>query len=155
MSTETASRADRSMADRSMKVANTFVLIADDSPAQIASVPPRAGGKDTIASIQHALLSADPHRYTLDDLIYEVHIRHRNIDVSDAAQAREIRAELLDRAHPCMRASPLPKKYGWGVHYDGQGRIAIYPVQSSEYRAFAGGGSGRPQVSKAMRNARA
>jgi Family of unknown function (DUF6157) len=150
MSTATASRADRSM-----KLADTFVLIADDSPAQKAEVPPRTGGKDTIASIQHALLSADPYRYTLDDLIYEVHIRHRNVDVSDAALAQEFRVDLLDRAHACMRASPLPKKYGWGVHYDDQGRIAIYPVQSAQYRAFARGGTDRPQVFKAMRSARA
>jgi hypothetical protein len=35
-----------------------------------------------------------------------------------------------------MRASPLTKKYGWGVHYDGQGKIAICAVDSQAYRRF-------------------
>jgi hypothetical protein len=35
-----------------------------------------------------------------------------------------------------MRASPLTKQYGWGAHYDEKGRIAIYAVESKEYRRF-------------------
>jgi hypothetical protein len=33
-----------------------------------------------------------------------------------------------------MRASPLTKKYGWGAHYDVQGKIALYSVESKEYQ---------------------
>jgi hypothetical protein len=36
-----------------------------------------------------------------------------------------------------MRASPLTKQYGWGAHYDEAGRIALYAVQSEEYRRFS------------------
>jgi len=40
------------------------------------------------------------------------------------------------KPYACMRASPLTKKYGWGVHYDGQGKIAICAVDSQAYRRF-------------------
>ena len=150
-----ASLATAKRADRVTKVANTFVQIADDSPSRAGSVPPRTGGRDTIASIQYALLAERPYQYTLDDLIYEVHVRHRDVRISDQAQAAELRAELLSRGHPCMRASPLTKKYGWGVHYDAQGRIAIYPVESDEYRSFSAADDGQTKVFKAVRSARA
>ena len=35
-----------------------------------------------------------------------------------------------------MRASPLTKKYGCDAHYDENGKIAIYPVESAEYQRF-------------------
>ena len=54
-----------------------------------------------------------------------------------------------------MRASALPKKYGWGVHYDSDGEMAIYPVESDEYRRMAEGDGGRLQVLPAMRSRRA
>jgi hypothetical protein len=38
-----------------------------------------------------------------------------------------------------MRASPLPKKYGWGVHYDAEGKLAIYGVETADYQRFADG----------------
>ena len=36
-----------------------------------------------------------------------------------------------------MRASALPKKYGWGVHFDEQGRMALYGMETDAYREFA------------------
>jgi hypothetical protein len=33
-----------------------------------------------------------------------------------------------------MRASMLPKKYGWGVHSDAEGRLALVAVGSDSYR---------------------
>lgn len=43
---------------------------------------------------------------------------------------------MFYQPYACVRASPLTKKYGWGVHYDGQGKIAIHAVDSQEYRRF-------------------
>lgn len=52
-----------------------------------------------------------------------------------------------------MRASALPKRYGWGVHHDGAGRLALYGVESDAYRDLARGADGLAVV-KAMRNRR-
>ena len=37
-----------------------------------------------------------------------------------------------------MRASRLGKRFGWGVHADAEGRVAIYAVDSKRYQALAG-----------------
>ncbi len=37
---------------------------------------------------------------------------------------------------PCLRASPLGKRYGWRIHNDANGKIALYAVESQEYEAF-------------------
>ena len=36
-----------------------------------------------------------------------------------------------------MRCSPLGKRYGWGVHSDDEGRIAIYATGTKEYEKYA------------------
>lgn len=52
-----------------------------------------------------------------------------------------------------MRASPLPKTFGWGVHHDERGLIGIFAVDSNEYARLAKSKS--VTVLKAMRSKRA
>jgi len=33
----------------------------------------------------------------------------------------------------CLRASPLPKTFGWGLHHDADGRITLHAVDTPEY----------------------
>jgi hypothetical protein len=47
-----------------------------------------------------------------------------------------------------------PTKYGWALHFDAEGRIALVPVASDEYTAFVAG-EGVATVLTAMRNQRA
>jgi hypothetical protein len=83
------------------------------------------------------VLTESPYHLTHAELLFEVHVRHKSVPVAElGTRADEIRAELLAKPHPCLRASLLPKRYGWGVHYDGEGRIALYPLDSEEYRRF-------------------
>ncbi len=64
--------------------------------------------------------------------------------------------ELFAKSHPCMRASPLPKKYGRGVHSGSQGRLALYDRDSEEYRRFvAAGERGELKLTAALRSRRA
>ncbi|WP_409484319.1 DUF6157 family protein [Arsenicicoccus dermatophilus] len=51
-----------------------------------------------------------------------------------------------------LRTSPLAKTYGWGIHSDGQGRVALVPLGSARYAELLADGS----VTKvaAMRSAR-
>lgn len=44
--------------------------------------------------------------------------------------------EFFARPQACLRASPLPKTYGWGLHFDATGRVALYAVESPEYKRF-------------------
>jgi hypothetical protein len=107
---------------------NTFVAVALDCPVGEGTVP---GKPMSIAGLEHAVLTADPYRLTGEELILAVHARHKGVADSDIAA---FRAALFAKPHPCLRASMLPKRYGWGAHYDAKGRIALYGVETDEYR---------------------
>ncbi|GJD48584.1 hypothetical protein OPKNFCMD_1307 [Methylobacterium crusticola] len=130
-------------------IRNCFVTIAADCPAKVGTVPGERGGAPSVPAIQHALLTAEPYRYDHEGLIWEVHRRHKGV-AGEGLEAAAARRALLSRSHPCMRASALPKRYGWGVHYDDAGRIAIYGAETERYRELAAG----PAVVPAMRSRR-
>lgn len=137
-------------------ITDTFVLIATDCPTAVAQVPVGRGDRPTVAVVQHELLTASPYTLTLEDLIYQVHIRREEMAGAEATKrSAEIRAELFAKPHPCMRASPLPKRYGWGVHHDAEGRIALIAAESAAYKRFAAGRVAGVALVPAMRSKRA
>ena len=128
---------------------DTLIEIAEDCPVTEAQVPP-TGGRSTVAALQYALIADHPYRYTSDDVVFEVYaIRNA---IPDDAKAAE-REAFFARDQPCLRASALGKRYGWGIHHDPDGRIALVPVGSREYEALASDGSLRHV--RAMRSRRA
>ena len=136
-------------------ITNQFVRVAPDCKATAAVVPVPKGGKDTVPVIQHRLLTTEPYSFTLEDLIYETHVLRLGLTAAEAkARKKEIWRELFAKSHACMRASALPKQYGWGVHYDDRGRLALVPVESAEYRRFAAGEVEGVEVTQAMRTRR-
>lgn len=110
---------------------NAFITAAPDCPVAVGTVPRQAL---SIAGLEHALLIDRPYHYTARDLVLDVHRRHKNVGESELDA---FRAFLFARSHPCMRLSMLTKRWGWGVHYDEQGRMALYGAETPEYRRFA------------------
>lgn len=136
-------------------IANTFVLVAPDCPVKTAVVPVAKGAAPSVAVIQHECLTARAYKLTLEDLIFEVHIRRAGLSRAETkSRAAEIRAELFAKPQACMRTSPLPKRYGWGVQNDERGRLALYPMESKEYRRFAEGKVDGVKVVAALRSKR-
>lgn len=120
-----------------MNPVNQFIEIAPDSPTRTSIVPQDKADKRTVASIEYELLSAHPYCYTLDELQFAVNAMRNQISEDElTAQRRALWDAFFSKPHACMRASPLTKKYGWGVHYDAQGKIALYAVESKEYQRF-------------------
>jgi hypothetical protein len=39
----------------------------------------------------------------------------------------------LRKGHPHLRVSPLAKRYGWGIHNNAEGKIALIALESPEY----------------------
>jgi hypothetical protein len=116
---------------------NQFIEIAPDSPTDKAIVPQQKNGKPTIATIEYELLSSKPYGYTLAELKFATHVKHKQIPPAELkAHGEQLREAFLAKPYACMRASPLTKQYGWGAHYDEKGRIAIYPAESKEYKRF-------------------
>lgn len=116
---------------------NQFIEIAPDCPVEAATVPQDKGDKRSIATIEYELLSGKPYHYTLDELKFATHLLHKQIPpVEVKAHRQQLRDAFFAKPYACMRASPLTKQYGWGAHYNEQGRIAIYPIESKEYQRF-------------------
>jgi hypothetical protein len=114
-----------------------FIEIAPDSPTQKSIVPQDKGSKRSIASIEYELLRGKPYAYTQAELKFATHVQHKQLPAEDLKMHRQqIWDDFFAKPYACMRASPLTKKYGWGAHYDEQGKIAIYPVESQEYQRF-------------------
>ena len=120
-----------------MNPLNQFIEIAPDCELKAAVVPQEKGGKPSIATIEYKLLSGKPYGYTLEELKFATHVQHKHIPPAAVkTQRQQLWNEYFAKPCACMRASPLTKQYGWGAHYDEQGKIAIYPVESEEYRRF-------------------
>lgn len=120
-----------------MKTTNyhdTFIEVAEDCPVKSAQVPPQTGQAKTVARIQFEMLADSPYKFTSDDVLFHVYATKNGI--SDKDLERE-RAKFFSKGQPCFRSSPLTKRYGWGVHSDSEGKIALYAVESSEYKKLA------------------
>ena len=134
----------------------TFILVAGDSTARHGIEPPERGGQPTIAVRMYRLIAEHPYQLTSDDVIFTVWADRNGIPDGDRPAARML---FLSRSHACLRASDLGKKYGWGIHHDARGRVALFGVETEEYPAFAQGRtiaeSGEPTVlTEAMRSSR-
>lgn len=131
-------------------ITKTFVRIADDSPAQQGVVPrQKDGAEPTLARRHYDLLIDHPYEYDINDFNFEIFCQKNHIDEADRESHREA---FFSKGHPCMRASPLTKTHGWGAHYNGAGKIAIYPVDSVAYQKLLNDPDNT--VEMAMRSAR-
>lgn len=106
----------------------TFITVSPDSRVETAQVPAKAG---SIAQLQHRLLAAQPYRFTSDELLFEVHAIRNGIVPGDRERAR---AAFFARPQACLRASPLVKHFGWGLHHDAESRVATYGIETDAYR---------------------
>jgi Family of unknown function (DUF6157) len=87
-----------------------------------------------VANLQFDALIDRPYQMTSDDLIFDIYARKNNIGPEDLEQER---IKFFSKGQACLRCSPLTKRYGWGVHSDAEGKIAIYAMESDEYKQLA------------------
>ena len=111
----------------------TFIEVAEDCPVRVAAAPTYTGAK-TMPVLQYEMIAGHPYRYTQEDVLFEAHAEHKGIP---QAQRGAARTGFFSKGQPCLRASALGKRYGWGIHCDDQGRVALYPVESKEYTRLA------------------
>lgn len=117
---------------------DTFIQVAEDCPVRSGKEPPPRAGQPTVAGLQYAMIVKAPYEYTSDDVIFATSASGRELDANATkAEKGTVRAAFFSRGQACMRASSLGKRFGWGVHANGEGRIAIYAVDSKRYQALA------------------
>lgn len=113
---------------------DTFIRVAEDCPVEAAEVPRPTAKGPTIASLQYELVSEHPYELTSDDVLFAVHAIRQGIAEEDRSEAREA---FFAKSRACLRASPLGKRYGWGLHHDSDGKVALVPLGSERYAALA------------------
>lgn len=109
---------------------NTFIVIADDCPADKGETPPVKDGKLTVANRQFELLRKHPYEFTSDDVFFQVYADRLDLTEGEYEEARK---EFFSKGQPCFRASPLTKRYGWGIHSNHEGKIAMYGCETEQY----------------------
>ncbi len=105
---------------------NTLILPAADCPGQ-AETPAKEG---SVAAMQFALLAGRDYLHDSDDVLSAVAAQRKGIPAESMA---EFRAEYFSKGQACFRASPLTKTFGWAIHADARGRIALIDPDSDHF----------------------
>ncbi|WP_341224765.1 DUF6157 family protein [uncultured Arcticibacterium sp.] len=129
---------------------NTFIEIAEDCPTANSEIPPLKGKKKSLANLQFEMVFENPYKYTSDEVFYAIHVLRKEIPEGEREEQKKA---FFSKGQPCFRASPLTKRYGWGLHSNKEGKIALYEKGSKEYQDFVNDDSVIKK--KAMRSKRA
>jgi hypothetical protein len=132
---------------------NTFIAVAPDTSVKVGTIPVERTGKKTIAILEYELVSAQPYTYTQEEVQFAVHVQRKAVPPAELrARQTELWDEFFSKPMACMRASPLPKSYGWGLHFNEEGKVALVAVESPEYENLSS--SGAIEQTRALRSRR-
>jgi len=104
---------------------DTLIEVADDCPVSEAELPHARGGKKTKALVEYELLVKHPYTYSQEDVAFEVYALLHSIPKRTRLKERE---RFLSKGHPHLRVSALAKRYGWGLHNNSAGKVALIAV---------------------------
>jgi hypothetical protein len=144
------------MPKQDLSCKNTFILVAPDCRAEAGATPKARVDAPTVAEIQYKMLTDHPYRYTQEEVLFESHVRRSGLSAVEIKRRRkELWGEFFSKSQACLRASPLAKTYGWGIHFNEEGKGALVARESKQYAALARPKKNGPTLFFAMRNKRA
>ncbi len=118
-----------------MNYFNTFIAVAPDTRATAGIVPPERAGKKSIAALEYELIAAQPYALTQEEVQFAVHVQRLGAPpIPPGAERTRLWKEFFSKPMACMRASRLPKSYGWGLHFNAEGKVALVAMESAKYR---------------------
>jgi len=112
---------------------DTFIEVADDCPAVTGQIPPVNANAPSVATIQFELISQHPYGFTSDEIIFHVYAIRNDLAASDYAIAKK---EFFSKGQACLRSSALGKRYGWGIHADHRGKVALIGLETDDYKKY-------------------
>jgi Family of unknown function (DUF6157) len=119
-----------------MNYINTFIAVSPDTKAKLGSVP-LARGKRSVAQIEYGLIASHPYKFTQEEVQFSVHVERTGVTPAQLNTRRnELWSDFFSKSMACMRTSALAKTYGWGLHFNKKGRVALVPVGTPEYEAL-------------------
>ena len=111
---------------------DTFIEVAPDTKVSCGTPPP-SKEKKTIAQLQYELIGKNPYKFSSDDILFQVYAYRNDLKEMENKQARE---QFFSKGQACLRTSPLTKSYGYGIHCNSDGKIALFGMETSEYANF-------------------
>lgn len=136
-----------------MNYINTFIAVSPDTKAKVGSLPPARDSKRSIAQIEYELIAPQPYKLTQEEVQFSVHVERTGVTPAQLkAKRNELWSAFFSKPMACMRTSPLAKSYGWGLHFDNEGKVALVPIESQKYQQL----SSSPSIeqTRAMRSKR-
>lgn len=112
---------------------DTFIAVADDCPAAKGEIPAEKGGNKTVAGLQFEMINKNPYRYTSDDVLFAVFAERNDLTKEELPEAK---ANFFSKGQACLRASALGKRYGWGIHHNAEGKVALFGCDTPEYSDY-------------------
>lgn len=97
-----------------------LIEVAEDCAEKNAKEPPDRSPK-TIMRIEYELLIENPYAYTEREFFHEVHVVHRK------------KPDLKIDSYNIKRC-PLVQSYGWGIHRNRDGKLALVAIESNRYK---------------------
>ncbi|MDR2270726.1 MAG: DUF6157 family protein [Sphingobacterium sp.] len=111
---------------------DTLIEVAEDTKVFQGNIPPTRD-KKTIAEMQYELITQFPYTYTSDELLFKIYADRNEVT---EAEYQEAKNSFFSKGQACLRASPLTKNYGFGIHSNHEGKIALYGMETKEYFRF-------------------
>ena len=111
---------------------DTFIEVAEDTKANCGTKPPTKD-KKTLSEMQYELIAKNPYKFTSDDILFQVFADRNDLTKAEYKQNRE---KFFSKGQPCFRTSPLTKTYGFGIHNNCEGKIALFAMETNEYQKF-------------------
>ena len=112
---------------------DTFIEVAEDTKALTGTIRSSKGDKPTIAQMQFEMMAKHPYKFTSDEVLFRVFAERNELTNEKLTEAEEA---FFSKGQACLRASPLTKTFGFGVHCDSKGKVAIYGMETSDYEKF-------------------
>ena len=106
-----------------MKFPETLITVAEKCPANRGMEPTTNRAEKTITMHQYEVLTEMPYQLTYKQLKDEVHRTRRGKEFTDD----QLETYMMKRSELC-------KIYGWGVHEDKNGKLALVGCETKEYR---------------------
>jgi hypothetical protein len=110
---------------------NTLIAISEDCPTFLGEEPPSKKEQKTLANLQYDLIKNNPYQYTSDEILFELFAAKNNLSNKELPTAKE---HFFSKGQPCLRCSPLAKRYGWGIHHNHESKIALVSCDSTLYQ---------------------
>ena len=137
-----------------MNYLNTFIAVASDTRATTGTAPPVRGDKKSIAVLEYEMIGPNPYVFTHEEIQFSVHVQRTGVSNSELKIRRaELWKEFFSKSMACMRTSPLAKTYGWGLHFNSEGKAALIAMESIAYQQLASDPT--VEQTRAMRSKRA